>query len=470
MTENTDTIIISSEVQILPKIVKDIGPFHVQLRGIDVEENNPQYCSINGVLFSKDMKTLIKYPEQHDGKEYSVPSGVETIDDFAFYNCVRLSSVVLPYDVKRIGRGAFCNSNLKQIELPAKPIPIDELAFATNEYVGFTGYKRGLGNVLLRFRHNDVLIPVLLTNNWRVNKNEVLLAEFVEAVDIGRKQELFLDMKDIGYKRFMAFYLYLVHDDIQCKQYLIKTKNTLKKSMYASLVKYLSTDASKKSVSTSGKKLSKDASLSKWSFKTMNDGTYGVMRYKGKETAVIIPESYNGTPVTAICPQAFSGEKASNCREIKKIAMPKSIVCIEDEAFSYCECLEEIVFSPALESIGQKAFIKCKKLRISDVPDSVSDIGSDAFAFCNSITEFSFPPNILTIPERAFEYCENLETIHLNESITSIGKQAFNNCKKLKNVSIPDSLKKVGRDAFTYCPCRFELWGKHREVMSTSNQ
>lgn len=56
------------------------------LENIFVSDSNPEYTDIDGVLFSKDLKTLLKYPERKNEKgAYVVPEGTEKIGALAFY-------------------------------------------------------------------------------------------------------------------------------------------------------------------------------------------------------------------------------------------------------------------------------------------------------------------------------------------------------------------------------------------------
>ncbi|MCR5481279.1 MAG: leucine-rich repeat protein [Clostridia bacterium] len=71
------------------------------LSDINVASGNRNYRSVNGVLYSADGTTLIAYPPGRAG-EYVVPSGVNTIDKAAFYNCTQLTSVVLPSTVSQM--------------------------------------------------------------------------------------------------------------------------------------------------------------------------------------------------------------------------------------------------------------------------------------------------------------------------------------------------------------------------------
>lgn len=75
------------------------------LISINVSDDNPNFCSIDGVLYSKDKKTLIAYPGAK-GNEYTIPEGTILIDEFAF-SCVGLKSITIPESVTTIGKYAF---------------------------------------------------------------------------------------------------------------------------------------------------------------------------------------------------------------------------------------------------------------------------------------------------------------------------------------------------------------------------
>lgn len=92
----------------IPSSVTSIGanPFESckNLMSIEVDENNPSYLSIDGALFDKSAKTLIGSPTGR--KYYSIPNGVTTIGDDAFYG-ETLTSVNIPDSVTEINNGAF---------------------------------------------------------------------------------------------------------------------------------------------------------------------------------------------------------------------------------------------------------------------------------------------------------------------------------------------------------------------------
>ena len=83
-----------------------------KLTTITVDENNTAFKVVGGVLFSYDGKTLVVYPRLLTATEYTIPDGVTTICDYAFYECYNLTSVTIPASVANIGNLAFyyCNS------------------------------------------------------------------------------------------------------------------------------------------------------------------------------------------------------------------------------------------------------------------------------------------------------------------------------------------------------------------------
>lgn len=97
---------------------------------INVDPGNPTYCSIDGVLFTKDKKTLAAYPQARTAQDYSIPAGVELVDTFAFENNRNIKNVKFPKSVKRIGSYAFsCCSGLKGVKLNKGLLTMDSCIF-----------------------------------------------------------------------------------------------------------------------------------------------------------------------------------------------------------------------------------------------------------------------------------------------------------------------------------------------------
>lgn len=78
-----------------------------ELKSIEVDEANEFYTSVDGVLYTKDMKKLILYPLKKAEAVYTIPEGVERIASGAFYKNETLTEVNLPSTLKEIGDMAF---------------------------------------------------------------------------------------------------------------------------------------------------------------------------------------------------------------------------------------------------------------------------------------------------------------------------------------------------------------------------
>ncbi|MGN1115232.1 MAG: leucine-rich repeat domain-containing protein, partial [Candidatus Ornithomonoglobus sp.] len=88
------------------------------LTDIKVSDNNPCYTSTEGILFDKEMRTLIQYPSAKNGETYVFPESVTAVGSYAFSKCSKLISLNIPAGVTSIGDCAFFDSErLTDIEV-----------------------------------------------------------------------------------------------------------------------------------------------------------------------------------------------------------------------------------------------------------------------------------------------------------------------------------------------------------------
>lgn len=92
------------EKLILPKSMIGFADYSVtllkSLKSIEVEDGNERYVSLNGVLYSKDMKTLECYPRGKVEKIFDVPNGVRTVH--GMMSLVNLRNIKFPKSIKNI--------------------------------------------------------------------------------------------------------------------------------------------------------------------------------------------------------------------------------------------------------------------------------------------------------------------------------------------------------------------------------
>lgn len=105
------------------------------VKGFNVAAKNTVYSSDNwGVIFDKTKTILLLAPPAISGT-YNVPSGVEAIADYAFYNCASLTGINFPYTLKTIGEGALSNTAITSATIPDNVTTMKADAFYGCDYM-----------------------------------------------------------------------------------------------------------------------------------------------------------------------------------------------------------------------------------------------------------------------------------------------------------------------------------------------
>lgn len=150
------------------------------------------------------------------------------------------------------------------------------------------------------------------------------------------------------------------------------------------------------------------------------DGKITITRCYQFVTEIQIPSNINGVAVTTIGENAFR-----NCKNIKSVILPDSIISICRNAFSGCNSLTNITIPNSVMSIGEYAFTECSNLNSVILSNKLVSIGGAVFHGCSSLTNIIIPDSVKTIGDRAFAYCNSLIIVTIPDSVTSIGEGAF---------------------------------------------
>ena len=201
----------------------------------------------------------------------------------------------------------------------------------------------------------------------------------------------------------------------------------------------------------------------------------GIGKWTGSE--LIIPDTYNGLPVTKIGAKAFY-----LCNNLTSVTVPDSVTNIGAGAFSGCASLVSIdlpfvgananysasketlfgyIFGDSSYEGGKEteqyhrysendysySFYIPQKLRTVTIRGGYIRYG--AFGNCTNITKIVLGDKVKYIDdENAFRNCKSLTYIEIGNSVTSIGDEAFYGCTALKSIVIPRSVKTIGYGAF----------------------
>lgn len=113
------------------------------LESYTVPSDNKSFCDIDGVLFTKDQKELIAYPEKRPGAIYVVPKGTTTLGLWSF------------------GKDSETTMELRYILIPNS---VDDIGFS----VGYIGYEDGMGpnDELTLFGMKDSVVETYAKGNY----------------------------------------------------------------------------------------------------------------------------------------------------------------------------------------------------------------------------------------------------------------------------------------------------------------
>jgi hypothetical protein len=176
------TVIIPQTVKFIDGSVNDRS---CNLEQILVNENNPYFCSVDGVVYDKEMTTIYLVPSGRTGvfvipdsvqhinpfafdscsklEKVILPNTMISIGQFAFYQCRSLKSINLPDSITSIGRRAFYGAGLEEVTLPANLGVLEEEVFACNNRLKKVSIPEGVITIKkMAFFHCGALRSVTL--------------------------------------------------------------------------------------------------------------------------------------------------------------------------------------------------------------------------------------------------------------------------------------------------------------------
>ena len=152
---------------------------------------------------------------------------------------------------------------------------------------------------------------------------------------------------------------------------------------------------------------------------------------KGSLVSAVIPEIFDGKPVTAIGKDAFAGSS------LQVLTIPQNITEIGANAFRNCADLISITIGNGVTQIGANAFKDCVHLNNVIIPNNVTSLGNYAFMGCTSLGNVILGNNLTTIGQGAFKNCIGISEITIPNSVGLVKDAAFSGCSSLFNIVLP---------------------------------
>lgn len=168
-----------------------------------------------------------------------------------------------------------------------------------------------------------------------------------------------------------------------------------------------------------------------------------ITRYIGQDTTVIIPNSINNKPVTALDINSFYYNTNTT-----NITIPSNVINIPSSTFSTSYKLNNITVDSSNINYCSENGIMFNKDKTSllvypigkmgsyTIPSSVNQIADNAFYNCFGLTNISIPNSVINIGINSFTGCSELTTIYLPSSVKTIELNAFDECYKLSEFMV----------------------------------
>ena len=491
----------------IPASVEIIGsnPFSEceNLAEITVSGDNPAYKTVDGVLYTKDGKTLIQYPGARGG-QYSVENGTETIgygsfagspiegvvlpeslrsiENMAFFECQKLASFNLPDSLENVGNLAFgeyamfsfgdeetpliesvhIGPNLKHIGTDAF-IMMNIAAFDVDE--NNPGYASSGGFITSKAKDMILEVPgglgkIVTIPDGITTLQDNLLVNCEDGADFIIPDSVFrfgtsVFPYTLGDKDESGRYKYIFEAKLHCsegsaaeayaKQFEIEYDDITDPE---NLVYETVTEETP--AADGG-----EAAVMTW--RIFKDHAELVAASGGNRDELAVPSVFRDLPVTAIR-HDDSLYSSSFCTRIE---IPDSVDSIDSGFFSDFFRLSEVAVdenNSAFKSVDGVLFDKKGETLILYpteresaeyvVPDKTETIEENAFYLNSNLTKITLPKSLRSIGKNAFAGSYSLTAVEFGRGLKEIGDRAFNGCP-LQDVHLPSSVTSIGSAAFT---------------------
>ena len=351
----------------IPKNVEEIDFYAFEgcsnLSEFIVDSDNSSFTSEDGVLFDKNMETLLHCPAKKSG-DYTIPNSVTSIEHNAFWHCSELTSVIIPDGVTGSISFGGC-SNLKSVNIPDSVTEIGSFSECTNL--------------------TSITIPNGVTNidadtfQGCCNLTDITIPNSVK--DIGNRAFYYCSslksivipdgVTSIGYSTFAgcsSLTSVVIPDSVTDIEYVAFLDcSSLTDIVFPDSLTSIGVSAFTNCSSLTSIKIPKNlTTIDDFAFSACSNLSEFIVDPKNpsfsSEDGVLFDKNME-TLLT--CPTAKSGT----------YSIPSNVTSIGSSAFSGCENLTSIIISNSVTTINYGAFYGCSNLTSVMIPKSVTSIG-----------------------------------------------------------------------------------------------
>jgi len=429
------------------------------LQYVNVERGSAYYSSVDGVLTNSGKTKLLYCPAARTGS-YTVPRGIVTVGERAFYNCTKLNEIIIPGYVEEIEDYAFYGcSKAARIVFDEGAISGMELIVGDYAFAEMTSLKE------VKFEDGSVVT--------KLGKYAFANAEGLRSFIVPATMESIGDYAFDNATALKSVSFAPNGKDLTFGNYVFNECTALEEvSLPASVVK-LNLGVFDGCVNIANVFVDDENE----NYKDID----GIVFSKDGKDLLFFPKGRpgdaNGEYVLPEGVESISEGAFKGMRYIEKIVIRNTITSIGKNAFSNCMQLKTLEFElgndTAKLTIGENAFENCSKIQSVTLPTRTEIIEAKAF-YNVSMTSVSFPAGLTTIGDYAFSN-SSLKTVEIPAGLTYLGTNVFDSCvaltsvtfatgfnateipvgtfqkSGLKTIEIPASIEKIGYTAFNDC-------------------
>jgi len=314
-----------------------------------VDALNSAYSSVDGVLFNKSQTMLIQWPGGK-GASYTIPNSATSIGDYAFYCCVKLTSVTIPNTVLSIGNNTFSGCpSLTSVYFQGNAPGVGSEVFAGDSLAtiyylsGTTGWTNPWGGC-------PAVVVTVPDYTYTATNGTITITRYTGSARVVNITDMIggLPVTSIGND---AFHFCTNLTDV-----------TIPNSI----------------TNIGGGPFGACTSLNSITVDPGNpvySSVAGVLFNKSQTTLIQCPGGETGNytipeSVTNLGYAAFG-----TCMSLTNVMIPDSVTSIGDWAFSYCYDLNNVTIPSSLTIIGDNAFYDCINMTSAAIPNRVIGIG-----------------------------------------------------------------------------------------------
>lgn len=383
-----------------------------------VPDDSETYKSVDGILFTKDGKTLYKYPGGKAGTAYTVPVSVEKVYDGAFRDSKKLVSIDFENDDTAIGQRAFaCCTALKNISLPKNITSLEEGLFYECSSLKDIAIPGSVTEIKQQaFSEASSLEFIVIPNGVsEICRSTFLNCTSLKGVVIPSSVESIKNYAFSGATALKDVYYIGTAESWEANVYIFSNNTALK----SATMHYI--DSANK----------------------IGDNVYYELDSVAGALTIV------GSGKTYDYGYSYSENRSPFYKNanIKSIDVTEGVTSIENLLFYGCNKVESVTLPDSLKTIGDNSFDSCQSLKSIVIPDNVTTIGRSAFQ-STSLETVTLGESLEVIDDLAF-YFTKIKSIVIPDSVTTINYMVFGNCLSLESITIGKSLKTIGNAAIS---------------------